>query len=724
MGRRNKNKKSVKSGRNSVSKELSNVVLKYFNNHPHKSFTDNQIIAHFASVASKNEIERMLSYLVDSKKIGVDSNHKYGLFKKEKSSKKQLLTGVVDMTQSGNAYVILDIGDSKDIFIHKNNNKAKAFDGDKVSISILPMRSDRRRREGVIEEVLERKRETFIGTFFMNNDFAFVVPINEHIPIDFYIHKDKFNGAKDQDVVVVKFLRWSGNAKNPYGEVIEIMGQAKSNDVEMKSILIEHGFDLAFSKDALEELNSIPAKIPDSEIAKRRDYRGTTTFTIDPIDAKDFDDALSIRSVEDGLWEIGIHIADVTYYVKENSALEKDASKRATSVYLVDRVLPMLPERLSNELCSLRPNEDSLCFSAVFRMNDKGEIFNEWFGRTIIHSDRRFSYEEAQEILEGKNDSHEEALKMLNKIAHNLRNQRFKEGSLGFESTEVRFELDDKAKPIGIILKVRKDAHKLVEDFMLLANKRVAYFVGKTKNENGKNNFVYRIHDLPDEDKLEDFRLFAAEFGYLLQFKNPKQISNSFNKFMKEVEGKPEQNVLQNLAIRSMAKAIYSTDNIGHFGLGFPFYTHFTSPIRRYPDMLVHRVLQLVLEGKETPPEAVLEAKCKHSSEKERSAMEAERESTKFKMAEYMQDKIGETFDGVISGVKDWGIYVEIPSVNCEGMAKPQDLVNDNYVYNEKKKQYKGMISGHTLSLGDSVKVKVKAVDISKRIIDLNIVED
>lgn len=723
MGRRNKAKKSGKSKHVSYDKELVGVIQKYFYNHSLRRFSDHQLIAHFAGVASKYEIEKILSHLVEIRKIDVDKNDLYGVPLKEKGSKKQLLTGTVDMTQSGNAYVILDIGDSKDIFIHKNNNKAKAFDGDKVSVSIISSRS-KTRREGVIEEVIQRKRDTFIGTFFMNNDFAFVVPINEHIPVDFYIHKENFKGAKDQDIVVVKFLRWSSSAKNPYGEVVEVLGEAKSNDLEMKSILIEHGFDLQFSKEALEELKQIPSEIPESEISKRRDFRDVTTFTIDPIDAKDFDDALSIRSVENGLWEIGIHIADVTYYVRENSALEKDAAKRATSVYLVDRVLPMLPERLSNELCSLRPNEDKLCFSAVFRMNEKGDVLHEWFGRTIIHSDRRFSYEEAQEILDGKEDKYADALKILNKIAYKLRDKRFSEGSIGFESTEVRFELDDKAKPIGIILKIRKDAHKLVEDFMLLANKKVALYVGKTKNQNGKNNFVYRIHDLPDEDKLEDFRLFASEFGYYFQFKNPKQISNSFNKFMKEVEGKPEQNVLQNLAIRSMAKAVYSTDNIGHFGLGFEFYTHFTSPIRRYPDMMVHRVLQLVLDGKETPPEAILEARCKHSSEKERSAMEAERESTKFKMAEFMQDRIGEEFDGVVSGVKDWGIYVEIPSVNCEGMAKPQDLKNDNYVFNEKKKQYKGMISDHTISLGDRVRVKVKAVDIAKRIIDLSIIED
>ncbi len=713
-----KRKKGGKRRKDNTSRNstLMSAVRKYFKQNPKRKYSDKQVTKAFSSMASKKEVEEVLIKLYNTDFLLIGAGGKYQL---NKTSESRSIEGIVDMTKSGNAYIVVE-GMNKDIFVHARNNKAKAFDGDKVIVQKIP--SNRRNRiEGTIVEVIERKRDTFICTFKLNDHFAFAVPVNEHIPVDFYIHKSKFEGAEDNDMVVVKMLDWPSTSKNPFGKVIEVLGSAQSSDIEMRSILVEHGFDLSFSEETMKFLKEIPAEISKSEIKRRRDFRSVTTFTIDPVDAKDFDDALSIQRLENGNWEIGIHIADVTHYVEEGSVLDNDAYKRATSVYLVDRVMPMLPERLSNELCSLRPNEESLCFSAVFELDEDAAIQSEWFGRTVIYSDFRFAYEEAQLVLDGEKHKYDNLLVALNKIAKKLNKKRFKNGSINFETKEVRFDLDDEGKPIGIKVKERKDAHKLVEEFMLLANKRVAHFVGKEKNKAGKNNFVYRIHDLPDLDKLEDLRLFASKFGYHLQFNNPNQISSSLNKFMKEIEGKPEQDLLQSLAIRTMAKAIYTTENIGHYGLGFDFYTHFTSPIRRYPDVLVHRVLQAVLDGKSTPKESFLEAKCKHSSERERAAMEAERESVKYKMAEFMQDKIGQQFSGVISGVKEWGIYVEIPEWNCEGMVRSSDLVDDIYFYNEKQMHYKGMNSNKIYQLGDNVEVIILAVDLAKRTIDMEI---
>jgi ribonuclease R len=489
----------------------------------------------------------------------------------------------------------------------------------------------------------------------------------------------------------------------------------------MKSILVENGFFTAFPKKVLEEAENLEFEVSEEEKKIRRDFSKIPTFTIDPADAKDFDDALSFRKLENGLYEVGVHIADVSHYVAEHSALEKEAFKRATSVYLVDRVAPMFPERLSNIICSLRPNEDKCCYAAVFQLDEKANVKDVWFGRTIIHSQKRFSYEDAQEILEGKDGVFKEELLKLNELAHILRRERFKNGSIGFEAPETKFKLDDNGKPIGVYVKERKDAHLLIEDFMLLANKAVATFVGKEKNKTGKVPFVYRVHDLPNEEKLIDFQLFAQKFGYKIQFDNPKQIARELNRLMQEIEGTPEQAVLQQLAIRCMAKAVYTTNNIGHYGLGFEFYTHFTSPIRRYPDVMVHRLLDKILHDKKLPTQDELEYQCKHSSERERAANDAERSSVKYKMAEFMLDRIGEHFSGVISGVKNWGIYVELPQYNCEGLVRVETMRDDVYVFDERKMRMLGRRHDKIYQLGDKVDVKLTGVDIEKKTIDFEL---
>ncbi|HQO31958.1 MAG TPA: ribonuclease R [Chitinophagales bacterium] len=628
------------------------------------------------------------------------------------------LEGEIDVARSGDAYVIVD-GKTKDFFVHRKNT-GQAFDGDIVKIQRLH-KPKAMRPEAVVLEVVKRKRTHFIGVVERVNDTCFVVPDNTGISSDFYVPEGRSLKAKHKDKVVVELVEWRAKDKNPIGQITEILGNAGLNDVEMKSILIENGFFTSFRKEVLIEADELPFEVSDAEKSKRRDFTNIPTFTIDPADAKDFDDALSFRQLENGLFEVGVHIADVSHYVRENSELEKEAFKRATSVYLVDRVAPMFPERLSNIICSLRPNEDKCCFAAVFEMDAQANVKSSWFGRTVIHSQKRFTYEEAQEIIEGKEGVFKAELLQLNALAHLLRKQRFAQGSIGFEAPETRFQLDDKGKPIGVYVKERKDAHLLVEDFMLLANKAVAKFVGKDKNQNGKVPFVYRVHDLPNEEKLLDFQLFAQKFGYKIQFDNPKQIARELNRLMQEIEGKPEQAVLQQLAIRCMAKAIYTTDNIGHYGLGFEYYTHFTSPIRRYPDVMVHRLLERILAQQPLPSQAELEFKSKHSSERERAASEAERASVKYKMAEFMLDRIGEHFDGVISGVKNWGIYVELPAYNCEGLVRVETMTDDVYSYDERKMRMVGNRHGKIYQLGDRVEVKLTAVDMEKKTIDFEL---
>ncbi|HNB49151.1 MAG TPA: ribonuclease R [Chitinophagales bacterium] len=629
------------------------------------------------------------------------------------------MIGVIDVARSGDAFVVID-GKKKDFFIHRKNTN-RAFDGDTVKVMRLHKPTSTR-PEGIVTEIIKRSRTHFIGVVERINDTCFVVPDNTGIKSDFYVPEARSQKAKHRDKVVVEFVEWREKDKNPIGHITEILGNAGSNDVEMKSILVENGFFTSFPRAVLEEADALEFKVSKEEKQKRRDFSTIPTFTIDPADAKDFDDALSYRKLENGLHEVGVHIADVSHYVKEHAAMEKEAFKRATSVYLVDRVAPMFPERLSNIICSLRPNEDKCCYAAVFQLDDKANVKDIWFGRTVIHSQKRFTYEEAQEILEGNDGVFKDELLQLNTLAHILRHERFKHGSIGFEAPETKFKLDDNGKPIGVYVKERKDAHLLIEDFMLLANKAVATYIGKERNKNGKIPFVYRVHDLPNEEKLIDFQLFAQKFGYKIQFDNPKQIARELNRLMKEIEGKPEQAVLQQLAIRCMAKAIYTSNNIGHYGLGFEYYTHFTSPIRRYPDVMVHRLLDKILNDKKLPTVDEIEYQCKHSSERERAAADAERASVKYKMAEFMLDRIGEHFEGVISGVKNWGIYVELPQYNCEGLVRTETMRDDIYIFDERKMRMIGKRYDKTYQLGDAVEVKLTAVDIEKKTIDFELV--
>ncbi len=625
------------------------------------------------------------------------------------------LIGVIDIARSGDGFVMID-GKPKDYYVHRKNIN-HAFDGDTVKVKRLH-KPNTSRTECIVTDIVKRKRTHFIGVVERVNETCFVVPDNAGIKSDFYIPEPRSQKAKHKDKVVVEFVEWRDKDKNPIGHITEILGNAGSNNIEMKSILIENGFFTSFPKQVLDEVDNLNLEISDEEKKGRRDFSKIPTFTIDPTDAKDFDDAISFREIEDGLYEIGVHIADVSHYVAEHSALEKEAFKRATSVYLVDRVAPMFPERLSNIICSLRPNEDKCCYAAVFKMDANAKVKDTWFGRTIIHSQKRFTYDEAQEIIEGQDGVFKNELLQLNGLAQILRTQRFKEGAIGFEAPETKFKLDDNGKPIGVYVKERKEAHLLIEDFMLLANKSVAAFIAKEKNKNGKVPFVYRVHDLPNEEKLIDFQLFAQKFGYKIQFDNPIQIARELNKLMKDIDGKPEQAVLQQLAIRCMAKAVYTTNNIGHYGLGFEHYTHFTSPIRRYPDVMVHRLLHKIMNDKKLPTQDELEYQCKHSSERERAAADAERSSVKYKMAEFLLDRIGEHFVGVISGVKNWGIYVELPAYNCEGMVRTESLRDDVYVYDERKMRMIGRRTDKVYQLGDKVEVKLTAVDIEKKTID------
>jgi ribonuclease R len=535
---------------------------------------------------------------------------------------------------------------------------------------------------------------------------------------------DQLNGAKDKMKAVVKITDWPATSKNPFGTVVSVLGVQGEHLTEMNAVLAEYGFPLAFPKEVESESNAISTKITDADISSRRDMRKILTFTIDPFDAKDFDDAISFQTLANGNLEIGVHIADVSHYVRPNTALDKEANERGTSVYLVGKVIPMLPEKLSNELCSLRPKEDKLTFSAIFEMDKNANVISEWFGRTIIHSDRRFTYEEVWEIIQAQTGDHVSEILTLNELAHILRNARFKNGAINFESAEVKFNLDDTGKPIGVYVKERNDAHKLIEDFMLLANRKVAEFIAKKGSKKSPLTFVYRSHDAPKEEVLEGFAKFAARFGYKIQTKNHAEISKSLNLLMSDVEGKKEQNVLTQLAIRSMAKAIYTTKKTSHYGLAFDYYTHFTSPIRRYPDVMAHRLLQHYLDGQKSVDAEVYEKMCLHASQMEKRAADAERLFVKYKQAEYLADQINTEFAGIISGVTEWGIYVEIVENKCEGMIRLRDIDDDFYVLDQANYCIIGQRKRRKYQLGDEVRIKVRKVDLAKKQIDFQLITD
>ncbi len=633
---------------------------------------------------------------------------------KDFKNKSKFIKGKLDITRSGIGYVIVE-GVDKDIFI-RPHDFGKALHGDTVRITIKEHNG--KRPEGRVEEVLERKQTDFIGTIDISENFAFFTPDTQKPMPDFYISLKKLNGAKNKDRVVARLISWEDGEKKPEGEIVSVVQAKDVNDMAMKEILIESGFPLEFTKEVLQETSLLNENKNEEEIAKRKDCRDILTFTIDPVDAKDFDDAISIRKLKNDNYEIGVHIADVSHFVKPGTALDESAYERATSVYLPDRVNPMLPEKISNELCSLRPNEDKFTFSAIFQINEKAQVKSFWLGKTIIHSDRRFTYEEVQEIIEKKEGDHADQILLINDLAQQFRKQRFKSGAINFSSTEVRFTLDEHGKPTGIVVKESKEAHQLIEEFMLLANRTVAQYVSKLKLNKKPIPFPYRIHDKPDEEKLKPFVAFARKFGYKFDLDDEAAVAASFNQMLKDVQGRPEQHVLEQLGIRTMAKAIYTSENIGHYGLGFEHYCHFTSPIRRYPDILVHRVLEEILE-KNIRPDKKMEEKCKHSSAKERSAMEAERAANKYKQVEYMQDFLGEEFEGVINGVSSFGFWVETVAHKCEGLVSVRDLSDyDDFRLNETDYALVGLRSGRKFRMGDIVTIKVVAANLAKRQLD------
>jgi ribonuclease R len=641
---------------------------------------------------------------------------------KKKSSQSTIVKGKLDISRSGMAYVIVE-GMDKDIVV-RPNDIGRGFHGDTVKVQTSPDSGRGRRTEGKVTEVITRNQATFIGNISVNKNIAFFKAATEKPMPDFYIPIEKLNGATDGERVVAKMIKWDKADKKPEGEVVTILKSEDVNDMAMKEILIESGFPLVFEKAVLDEADKLSNTITREELKKRKDYRDILTFTIDPVDAKDFDDAISIRNLDNGNYEIGVHIADVSHFVKPDSILDKSAYERATSVYLPDRVNPMLPEKISNELCSLRPLEDKYTFSVVFQVTNRGEIKHKWIGRTIIQSKHRFTYEDVQTIIETKEGIHHKAILLLDKLAKIFRNERFDAGAINFSSQEVRFQLDEKGKPIGIVIKESKDAHKLVEEFMLLANRTIAEYVSRIKINQEPVPFPYRIHDTPDDEKLKPFAAFAKKFGYTFNLHDDAAVAASFNNLLKEVSGKPEQHVLEQLGIRTMAKAVYTSKNIGHYGLGFEHYCHFTSPIRRYPDVMVHRILQECLD-KNVKPDKKMDEKCKHCSDKERKAMEAERAGNKYKQVEFMQDYLGEEFDGIISGVASFGFFVETVLHKCEGMVTVRDLSEfDEFKLDEADYALVGMRTGKKFRMGDAVRIKVVAANLEKRQLDYHWVQD
>jgi ribonuclease R len=629
---------------------------------------------------------------------------------------KQVFKGRLEVTRSGMGFVVVD-GQDQDIMV-KRDRMLNALDGDEVRVEVRGYKDNNKRPEGEIIDVVRRKQSEFSGRVEVHPHFAFLVPDSEKIPVDIYVPLHLLNGAHHGDTAIARIVEWTGKTKNPVGEIVSVLTNESVNEQAMLGLLVENGFPLTFPDDVLEDAARYPEGVDKAEIKKRLDMRSTLTVTIDPVDAKDFDDAISFKALKGGLYEVGVHIADVSHYIAPDSALDKEAYRRATSVYLPDRVSPMLPERLSNELCSLRPNEEKYTFSVIFVLNKEGKVKEHHIAKTVIHSDRRYAYEEVQEIIEGADGDNAKELLILNEMAQSIRAERFKKGAINFSSQEVRFKLDETGKPIGIVIKESKQAHQLIEEFMLLTNRTIAEYVGGIIYKDKPVPFPYRVHDVPDDDKLKLFTMFAGNFGVRFDLSSPDSIARSFNKMLETVQGKPEQHVLEQLGIRTMSKAVYTTENIGHYGLGFAHYCHFTSPIRRYPDVLVHRILFQCLE-KDIHPIKQLEAQCRHCSDQERRAMETERTANKYKQVEFMQDYVGDEFDAVISGVATFGFWAETVEHKCEGMVSVNDLADfDYFEFRESEYALVGRSTGLRFAMGDKVKVRVAAANLAKRQID------
>ena len=697
-----------------MKNSLLHIVRKVFDKNPDSVLSHKQVCV-LIDIRENALRKLVFDVLQDLAHDGFLQSHAHGVY--SLSVKNGLVEGTIELTARGAGFVITDDEES-DVFIAPQN-LGQALNGDRVRVRIF--KRGKTRNEGEVISVLEREKSQYVGTIELHDKFAFLVPDNLKAGTDIYISKEKLNGAKNGDKALVKITVWPKTSDNPYGEVVEVLGKPGSNDTEMISILCNHGIDYKFPQGVLAEAEGVGMDLDEKEIATRRDMRDLTTFTIDPVDAKDFDDALSFRRMENGHIELGVHIADVSHYVRPGSAMDTEALKRSNSVYLVDRVVPMLPEQLSNMACSLRPNEDKYSFSVVFEIDEAGMVHNQWFGKTVIHSDRRFSYEQAQEIIEGKDGDFKEEILILDKIAKILRKSRLKHGALSIESEEMRFRLNDDGHPVEVMIKTSKDAHKLIEEFMLLANKYVAKFVAAPKKGRDTVPFIFRVHDRPDAAKIALFNVFIEKFGYKVDARQPDKIAHNMNTLLDEIRHTPEYSLIQTMAIRSMAKATYETDNIGHYGLAFDFYTHFTSPIRRYADLVVHRILQEELTTKKHRYGKELADVCKRISRMERKAVEAERESTKYFQTVFVKDHVGEVFTGIVSGIAEFGLFVRMDGNQCEGMVPMVEIPGDRYFFDADKYRIVGSRFKKEYNFGDKVTVRISEVHTRKRQIDLEL---
>ncbi len=707
-----------KKPKNSLKKSLFHIVRKVFSDNPESELNHKQVCA---LIDVRDTAVRKLMYTVLEDLANAGFLRKVGHSAYILNQSGVFFEGFLEITFRGSGYVTIDDPEMGDIFIAPQNLN-QAIGGDRVKVQVT--KRGKNKTEGVIVAVTERERTQFVGTIHMHDDFAFLVPDNSRVGTDIYIPKEKLKGAKNGEKVLAKITVWPKSKENPFGEVIEVLGSKTGNDTEMISILVNQGLNYTFPEAVLSEAESINLELDPEEIARRRDFRGVTTFTIDPEDAKDFDDALSIQRLENGHLEIGVHIADVSHYVRPGTAMDVEALKRSNSVYLVDRVIPMLPEQLSNMVCSLRPNEDKFSFSAVFEMDEQGTVYKEWYGKTVIHSIKRFTYEQAQEIIEGKDGELANEVHILDKIAKILRKRRLKHGAMNIESEEMRFRLDEEGNPIEVLIKTSKDAHKLIEEFMLLANRSVATFMAKPDQKDVNIPFIYRCHDEPDPEKVATFALFIRKFGYDIELTDPASISKNINRLLADIRYENEFSLIQSMAIRSMAKASYETVNIGHYGLAFDYYTHFTSPIRRYADLVVHRVLQEELTHQKHRYGSELSEICKRISRMERKAIEAERESTKYFQTLFVMDRIGQEFEGTVSGIAEFGLFVKMNENKCEGMVPMNEIPGDRFYFDPEKFCIIGAKTKKEYNFGDTVTVRIYEVSPRKRQIDLELVVD